>query len=189
MNDVSTAPPVPVPFWSTSSSTRPFASRLVDMARTPWCPAWSHALCATRVASKQSSRRQQHVGLLVPCARSSRPDGGAETPFPTLGGVLNFVGSTFGGANPGRLAASESLGERALGFAWDVFHRFSPSRDADNSRLDPTILARAASRASADERDTARQAWASRSKRDAETGALLCLGCVLPVCSLCWRPG
>jgi hypothetical protein len=147
------------------------------MAHAPWCPAWSHALRLTRAASKKGS--QQRQGVVEPThARSSRgPDGGTETtPFPTLGGVLNFVGSTFGGANPTRLATSESLGERALGFAWDVFHRFSPSRGADNSRLDPAILARAARRASDAERDTARDVWASRVKRDAETGALLCLG-------------
>ena len=175
------------PSPSTSSGARPFAGRIADMAHAPWCPAWSHAICPTRVASKRGSRPRRHCGsaaTLAPRARSSGPDGGGvETPFPTLGRVLNFVGSTFGGQNPPeRLAASESLGERALGLAWDVFSRLSPSRGArDNSRLDPVILARAAGRASAEERDTARQTWSSRSKRDAETGALLCLGCVLRV--------
>jgi hypothetical protein len=109
---------------------------------------------------------------------------GFEGALPTFGRVLNFVGTTFGGSNPQRLAQSESLGDKAMSLAWSLIQRVSAAREADDSRLDPAVLARAAARATPSERAAAEQLWSAGGK-DAETGALLSLGCVLCRCLPC----
>ena len=171
-------------------------SPLLLIERIPQCSPL-HGACggAQREATvgARSFQRRRRSRCSRPCCSSRRepkdPEAfrrdydqirsslGAARGLPTIGRVLNFVSSTFGGANPSRLAQSESLGERALGFAWDVFSRFSPERVEDTtSRHDPSLLARAASRATDAERAVAQQAWRTWPTDDAETGALLSLG-------------
>ncbi len=109
--------------------------------------------------------------------------GGGAHALPTFGKLLNFLGSTFGGATTARLAQSEKLSDKALGMAWQVLRQLGPREDEHVSRNDPTVLAAAAQRASPEERAEALAAWGTRD--DAEKAVLLAVGCATaPPCSV-----